>query len=290
MEDPVYVMATAIEPKVREDADRLRTALLRLGAVFSWDPESGQIILRSTSEADLESLCDRLRHEFGADFATGAPQAAYLETIQQAAEFDCSHKRILDGGGEYARVKLRIEPLKRGEGATFVAEVSGGGVPDRFVPAIERGARDALEHGPVAGFPVVDLKIVLVGGAYHDVDSNERSFQIAGRRAMREGFVRAAPVLLEPVMIVQVATPEKYFAIVGDDLRARRGRILSADRRTENMLYTARVPMANLFGYANALAAVTDGQGTWSMQFGGYEPAPPIAGPDPTFPAAARVA
>ncbi len=233
-----------------------------------------QTIIRVMGELHLEILIDRMRREFRVEANVGAPQVAYRETVTRKAEIDYTHKKQTGGAGQFARVKFEIEALERGKGFEFENRIVGGVVPKEYIPGVEKGIRSVLDSGPLAGFPVIDLKVALVDGAYHDVDSSALAFEIAARAAMREGIKKAGPQLLEPIMKVEVITPEEYTGSVIGDLNGRRGMITGQESRGNANVITALVPLANMFGYINTLRSMTSGRAVFTMIFDHYAPVP----------------
>jgi len=279
MEFPEPVISVAIEPKTRQGQEKLSLAL---AALASEDPtfqarvdeETGQTIISGMGEFHLEIIVDRLLREFGVEANVGKPQVAYRETITQAAEAEGRFIRQTGGRGQYGHVHLKLEPQPPGMGFEFVSQLVGGVIPKEFVPAVEKGIREAMEGGILAGYPVVDVKAILFDGSYHEVDSSELAFKIAGSMAFKEAAKRAQPVLLEPFMRVEVVTPEEFLGEVIGDLNARRGRILGIDVRPAAQVIRAEVPLATMFGYATDLRSLTQGRATYIMQFSRYEPVP----------------
>jgi elongation factor G len=239
-------------------------------------------------ELHLEIIVDRMKREFKVEANIGAPQVAYRETISRRAEIDYTHKKQTGGSGQFARVKIRFEPLPPGSGYRFVNDVVGGNVPEEFIPGVAKGLEASLEHGVLAGFPVIDFKATLYDGAYHDADSSALAFEIAARGAFRQSMQKAGPTLLEPVMRVEVVVPRKYDAKLVADLSRRRGSITGQEQCSDAEVISALVPLVDLFGYADALATLTNSAGTWTMRFDHYAPAP-FSDPDPRFPAANAV-
>jgi elongation factor G len=225
-------------------------------------------------ELHLEIIVDRLKREFKVDANVGAPQVAYRETISRPAEIDYTHRKQTGGAGQFARVKLVMEPGERGSGFVFTNKVVGGAVPKEYVPGVEKGLRSALAGGAIAGFPMVDLSMTLVDGAYHDVDSSVMAFEIAARAAFREAAAKAAPILLEPVMAVEVVTPEEYMGDIIGDLNSRRGHITGMEPRANAQVINAMVPLATMFGYVNTLRSLSQGRAQFTMTFDHYEPVP----------------
>jgi len=279
MEFPEPVIEIAVEPKTKTDQEKMGQALARLATEdpsfrVAVDHESGQTIIKGMGELHLEIIVDRMKREFKVDANVGAPQVAYRETITRAAEVDYTHKKQTGGSGQYARVKLRFEPLAPGSGFEFENEVVGGSVPKEYVPGVEKGLRGSLENGVLAGFPVIDFKAQLIDGAYHEVDSSALAFEIAARAAFKEGMMKAAPKLLEPVMSVEVVTPEEYMGDVIGDLNSRRGQVTGMDQRGNARVITAMVPLANMFGYVNTLRSMSQGRAQYTMHFDHYEQVP----------------
>jgi elongation factor G len=279
MEFPEPVIEVAVEPRTKADQERMATALQRLAQEdpsfrVSIDQESGQTVIRGMGELHLEIIVDRMKREFRVEADVGAPQVAYRETIAQRVEVDYTHKKQTGGSGQFARVKLVLQPLGRGEGFRFENKIVGGAVPKEYVPGVQKGLEAARMSGVVAGFPVIDFQADLVDGAYHDVDSSVLAFEIAARAAFREGVRKAGPTLLEPIMRVEVVTPEDYMGDVIGDLNSRRGQISGMDQRGNARVITAMVPLANMFGYVNNLRSMSQGRAQYTMQFDHYEPVP----------------
>jgi elongation factor G len=280
MEFPEPVIEIAIEPKSKGDQERLGVALAKLVAEdpsfrVATDAESGQTIIKGMGELHLDIKVDILKRTYKVDANIGAPQVAYREKITRPITVDYTHKKQTGGSGQYARVKIEAEPLPPG-GLNFVFEneVVGGNVPKEFIPGVEKGLESVLGSGVLAGFPVVDLKVSLVDGAYHDVDSSALAFEIASRMALREALQKGGPVLLEPIMKVEVVTPEDYTGSVIGDLNSRRGQIQGQDRRGNANVIVAMVPLANMFGYVSNLRSMSQGRATFTMQFDHYEQVP----------------
>ncbi|MEJ6673836.1 MAG: elongation factor G [Alphaproteobacteria bacterium] len=278
MSFPEPVIEIAIEPKSKNDQEKMSQGLARLAAEdpsfqVSSDNESGQTIMRGMGELHLDILVDRLKREFKVEANIGAPQVAYRETITREIEVDYTHKKQSGGSGQFARIKLRFAPLADG-GFEFSNSVVGGSVPREFIPGVEKGLKQAKETGIIAGFPVIDFKVELVDGASHDVDSSVLAFEIAARAAFREAMDKAAPRLLEPVMKVEVLTPEDYVGDIIGDLNSRRGQIGGMDQRGNARSIDAMVPLANMFGYINTLRSMSQGRAQYSMQFDHYEQVP----------------
>jgi elongation factor G len=231
-------------------------------------------VIKGMGELHLEIIVDRLKREFKVDANVGAPQVAYRETVRRASEIDYIHKKQTGGAGQFARVKLTLEPGERGSGVVFSSKVVGGNVPREYIPGVEKGVKAAAETGVLAGFPMVDLAISLVDGAYHDVDSSVMAFEIASRAAFRELATSAGPELLEPVMAVEAVTPEEYMGDIIGDLNSRRGHITGMEQRANAQVINAMVPLATMFGYVNTLRSLSQGRATFTMTFDHYEPVP----------------
>ena len=279
MEFPEPVIEIAIEPNSKADQERMGMALSRLAAEdpsfrVKTDEESGQTIIAGMGELHLDIIVDRMKREFKVDANVGQPQVAYRETITQAAEVDYTHKKQTGGSGQFARVKMRFEPLEPGGGFQFENKVVGGRVPKEYVPGVEKGVVGAMTGGVVAGFPIVDIKATLTDGAYHEVDSSVLAFEIAGRAAFREGVQKARPVLLEPMMKVEVVTPDVYAGSVIGDLNSRRGQVQGTEMRGNATVVNAMVPLANMFGYVNTLRSMSQGRAQYTMQFDHYAQVP----------------
>jgi elongation factor G len=279
MEFPDPVIEIAVEPKTKNDQEKMGQALHRLAQEdpsfrVGVDQESGQTIIKGMGELHLEIIVDRMKREFKVEANIGAPQVAYRETVTKRAEIDYTHKKQTGGSGQYARIKLEFEPLKPGEGVLFEDAVRGGSVPREYIPAVEKGMRSVAETGLLAGFPLIDFKCRLVDGAYHDVDSSALAFEIAARSAVREATPRLGVKLLEPIMKVEVVTPEDYMGDVIGDLNSRRGQITGTEARGNAQVITALVPLANMFGYVNTLRSMSQGRAQFTMHFGHYEQVP----------------
>ncbi|KGM32683.1 elongation factor G [Inquilinus limosus] len=279
MEFPEPVIEVAVEPKSKADQEKMSTALQRLAQEdpsfrVAVDVESGQTVIKGMGELHLEILVDRMKREFKVDANVGAPQVAYRETITQKAEIDYTHKKQSGGSGQYARVKLTFEPLPAGSGYQFESAIIGGSVPKEYIPGVEKGLNSARDTGVIAGFPVIDFKATLTDGAFHDVDSSVLAFEIASRAAFREGLPKARPALLEPIMKVEVVTPEDYMGDVIGDLNSRRGQIQGMDSRGNAQVIAAMVPLANMFGYVNTLRSMSQGRAQYTMHFDHYEQVP----------------
>ena len=275
---PDPVIEIAIEPKTKNDQEKMGAGLARLAAEdpsfqVSTDFESGQTIMRGMGELHLDILVDRLKREFKVEANIGAPQVAYRETITKEIEVDYTHKKQSGGSGQFARVKIRVAPLAEG-GFQFSNSVVGGSVPKEYVPGVEKGINQAKDSGTIAGFPVIDFEAELVDGASHDVDSSVLAFEIAGRAAFREAMNKASPKLLEPVMKVEVLTPEEYMGDIIGDLNSRRGNVGGMNQRGNARAIDAMVPLANMFGYINTLRSMSQGRAQYSMTFDHYEQVP----------------
>jgi elongation factor G len=276
---PEPVIEIAVEPKTKADQEKMAQALQRLAAEdpsfrVETDIESGQTIMKGMGELHLDILVDRMKREFKVEANIGAPQVAYRETISKSAEIDYTHKKQTGGSGQFARIKLVIEPTEPGEGYSFESKIVGGTVPKEYVPGVEKGIKSVMDSGPLAGFPVIDFKVALIDGAYHDVDSSVLAFEIAARAAMREGLRKAGAKLLEPVMKVEVVTPEEYTGGIIGDLTSRRGQISGQENRGNAVAVNAFVPLANMFGYINTLRSMSSGRANFTMLFDHYEAVP----------------
>ena len=279
MEFPEPVIEVAVEPKSKADQEKMGIALSRLAAEdpsfrVTSDAESGQTVIKGMGELHLEIIVDRMKREFKVDANVGAPQVAYRETISKKYEEDYTHKKQSGGSGQFARVKLVFEPGETGSGFVFENKVVGGSVPKEYIPGVEKGLRSAMDNGVLAGFPLIDWKATLIDGAYHDVDSSVLAFEIAARAAFREGIAKAGPKLLEPMMKVEVVTPEDYMGDVIGDLNSRRGQINGMDQRGNAHVVSAMVPLANMFGYVNTLRSMSQGRAQYTMTFDHYSEVP----------------
>ena len=290
------LIEVAVEPKSRADQEKLIVALATMvteDASFEvqTDEESGQTIMRGSDEVALASKVERLRHTYKVQANVGAPQVAYRETLSRRAVIDYTHKRQTGGTGQFARVKLVFEPGEPGSGFVFESEVVGGSVPEKFVPGVEKGLRSVKDNGLLAGFPLIDFSATLVDGAFHHVDSSVFAFEIAARAAFRDLREKGAPRLIEPIMNVEVLTPEDYVDGVIEGLKDRRGQIHRVEARDDGQAITASVPLANMFGYAAALRTCADANADFAMTFSHYAPCPIVmAEPDPDlFPPAAAM-
>ncbi len=280
MEFPDPVISVAVEPKTVADQDKMAQALGKLAREdpsfrVSTNEESGQTIISGMGELHLDIIVDRLQREFSVVANVGKPQVAYRETLRTAGDGEGKFVRQTGGTGQYGHVWLRLEPTERGSGFSFISEIAGGSVPKEFIPAVEKGIRDALSNGVLGGYPVVDVKAVLFDGSYHEVDSNELAFSIAGSMAFRTASENASPVILEPVMRVEVVTPEEYMGDVMGDLNRRRGLVDGMDEQPGGKVVRAEVPLAEMFGYSTALRSATQGRAVYSMEFEKYAETPP---------------
>jgi elongation factor G len=280
MEFPAPVISVAVEPKTKADQEKMGLALQRLAKEdpsfrVHTDQESGQTIISGMGELHLEIIVDRMKREFKVEANVGKPQVAYRETIRATVESEGKFIRQSGGRGQYGHVWLKIEPNQGGKGNEFVNGVVGGSVPREYVPAVDKGIREAEETGVIAGYPVVDVKVTLIDGSYHDVDSNEMAFKIAGSIGFKDGFRRAKPVLLEPIMKVEVVTPEDYSGDVIGDLNRRRGQITGMDETPAGKAITADVPLSEMFGYATTVRSMSQGRATFTMEFSKYVEVPP---------------
>ncbi len=279
MEFPDPVISVAVEPKTKADQEKMGVALNRLAQEdpsfrVTSDEESGQTIIKGMGELHLDILVDRMKREFKVDANVGAPHVAYRETINKSADVDYTHKKQTGGSGQFARIKITIEPQEAGAGYEFESKIVGGNVPKEYIPGVEKGVQSVLESGVLAGFPMLDLKVTLTDGAYHDVDSSVMAFEMAGRAAFREACGKAGAKLLEPVMKVEVVTPEDYMGDVIGDLNSRRGQISGTEARGVATVINAMVPLANMFGYVNTLRSMSQGRAQYTMQFDHYEQVP----------------
>jgi len=279
MEFPDPVIEVAVEPKTKGDQEKLGVALHRLAQEdpsfrVSVDHESGQTIIKGMGELHLDIIVDRMRREFKVEANVGAPQVAFRETVSKRADVDYTHKKQTGGSGQFARVKMTIEPNEAGKGFEFENKVVGGNVPKEYIPGVAKGVQSVVESGVLAGFPMLDVKVTLTDGAYHDVDSSVMAFEIASRAAFREGALKAGPKLLEPIMKVEVVTPEDYVGGIIGDLTSRRGQVRGQESRGNASIISAMVPLANMFGYVNNLRSMSQGRAQFTMQFDHYAQAP----------------
>jgi len=280
---PTPVIQLAVEPKTKADQEKLGMAIQKLAQEdptfrVATDPETGQTILSGMGELHLEIIVDRMMREFGVAANVGKPQVAYRETIRKNAEAEGRFVKQTGGHGQYGHVKIRVEPMPTGTGFEFVNEVYGGSIPKEYIKPSEAGIKEALEGGVLAGYPMSDLKVTLYDGSYHDVDSSEIAFKIAGSMALKAAAKRAKPVLLEPIMAVEVVVPEEYMGDVIGDLNSRRGRIEGMELRGTTQIIKSMVPLSEMFGYATELRSRTQGRGSFTMHFGRYEDVPSAIG------------
>jgi elongation factor G len=279
MQFPEPVISLAIEPKTKADQEKLGQGMAKLQAEdptfrVHTDPETGQVVIGGMGELHLEVLVDRLNREFGVQASVGRPQVAYKETLTHAAEGEGRYVRQTGGRGQYGHARIRVAPRKQGEGFEFINEIVGGVIPREYIKPVEEGIRDAMSAGVLAGYPVDDVSVTLRDGSYHEVDSSEMAFKIAGSMAFKDAARRAQPVLLEPVMRVEVVVPEEFMGDIMGDLNARRGRIVSMEARGGTQIVNSRVPLSEMFGYATDLRSRTQGRATYTMHFDRYEQAP----------------
>jgi elongation factor G len=279
MDFPEPVIRIAIEPKTKADNDKLGGGLQKLAEEdptfkVSTDQETGQTIIAGMGELHLEIIVDRLKREFKVEANVGKPQVAYREAIKATVDEHYTHKKQSGGRGQFAEIWVEISPTEAGVGFEFVDEIRGGAIPREFIPSVERGLKSSMDQGPLAGFPLEGVKARLYDGKFHNVDSDQLSFEIAGRMALRQAARKAKPVLMEPVMEVEVVTPEEYMGEVIGDLNSRRGRIQSMGQRQEAQVIKALVPLSSMFGYSTDMRSITQGRALYSMQFDHYEEVP----------------
>ena len=279
IEIPEPVIAIAIEPKTKADQEKLGASLAKLAMedpsfVVRTDEETGQTLIAGMGELHLEIIIDRLRREWNVDANVGRPQVAYRETVQGSSRQDTRFARQTGGRGQFAHVVIEVKAAQRGVGIGFESEITGGAIPKEFIPAVEKGVREAAENGVLAGFPLTDVQVKLLDGSYHEVDSSELAFKVAGSMAFKDAIARAQPILLEPIMLTEISTPEEYCGDVIGDLTARRGRVSGMDPRLGVQLVSAEVPLSSMFGYATDLRSRTQGRASFSMKFGFYNPVP----------------
>ena len=279
MEFPEPVIELAVEPKSTADQEKMGLALSRLAAEdpsfrVSIDHETGQTVIKGMGELHLEIIIDRMRREFKIEANIGAPQVAYRETITKICEIDYTHKKQSGGAGQFARVKIIFEPLNPGDGFIFESKIVGGAIPKEYIPGVEKGLNNIRESGVIAGYPMIDFKATLIDGAFHDVDSSVLAFEIAAKAAFKEGMLKGNPKLLEPIMKVEVITPDEYMGDIIGDLNSRRGQIQSMDPRGNAQVVTANVPLAEIFGYVNTLRSLSQGRAQFSMIFSHYDQVP----------------
>ena len=276
---PDPVIEIAVEPKTKGDQEKMSQGLARLAAEdpsfrVETDLESGQTIMKGMGELHLDILVDRLKREFKVEANIGAPQVAYRETISRETEHTYPHKTQSGGSGQFAEVKMLITPTEAGEGYSFESRIGGGAVPKEYIPGVEKGIQSVMDSGPLAGFPVIDFKVALIDGKFHDVDSSVLAFEIASRMCMREGLKKAGAKLLEPIMKVEVVTPEEYTGSIIGDLTSRRGQVSGQEPRGNAIAIDSFVPLANMFGYINTLRSMSSGRAQFTMQFDHYDPVP----------------
>jgi len=279
MEFPEPVISVAVEPKTKADQEKMSVALAKLAEEdpsfrVHTDEETGQTIISGMGELHLEIIVDRMKREFKVEAEVGAPQVAYRETIRTAVDQEYKYAKQSGGRGQYGHVFIKLEPQEPGKGYEFVNQITGGVIPKEYIPAVDKGIQEAMQNGVVAGYPVVDVKATLYDGSYHDVDSSEMAFKIAGSMAFKEAAKKANPVLLEPIMKVEIEVPEEYMGDVIGDINRRRGQVSSMEDRAGNKIVTAMVPLAEMFGYSTDLRSFTQGRGTYSMEFDHYEEVP----------------
>ncbi|ESQ11712.1 MAG: hypothetical protein N838_34940, partial [Thiohalocapsa sp. PB-PSB1] len=279
MEFPEPVISVAVEPKTKSDQEKMGVALSKLAQEdpsfrVRTDEESGQTIISGMGELHLEIIVDRMKREFSVEANVGAPQVSYRETIRKPVEQETKFARQSGGRGQYGHVYLRIEPQEAGAGYEFVNAIVGGAVPKEYIPAVDKGIQEAMSNGIMAGFPMVDIKVTLYDGSYHEVDSSEMAFKIAGSMGLKEGAGKGKPVLLEPIMKVEVVTPEENMGDVMGDLNSRRGMIQGMEDAPSGKIIRAEVPLASMFGYATDLRSATQGRATYSMEFAKYNEVP----------------
>jgi elongation factor G len=276
---PVPVIDISVEPKTKEGVEKMTLGLQKLAGEdpslrLKTDQETGQTILSGMGELHLEIIIDRLRREYGVDANIGAPQVAYRETISRAHTETYTHKKQSGGSGQYAEVKIVFEPQERNEGVLFENKVVGGAVPKEYIPAVEKGIRNQADTGVLAGFPTVDFKYSLIDGKYHDVDSSALAFEIAAKACFREGMKKAGPIILEPIMDVEITTPQDHVGDVVGDLNRRRGMIQNQESSGSTVIVRAHVPLKEMFGYISHLRSMTKGRASFTMQFHHYDPVP----------------
>ena len=279
MDFPEPVIRIAIEPKTKADSDKLGAGLQKLAEEdptfkVSTDDETGQTLIAGMGELHLEIIVDRLKREFKVEANVGKPQVAYREAIRTAVDEHYTHKKQTGGKGQFAEIYVEFSPTEDGTGFEFIDEIKGGNIPREFIPSVEKGIQSALEQGPLAGYPIEGIRARLYDGKYHNVDSDQLSFEVAGRMAFRQASRRAQPVIMEPIMDVEVITPEEYMGDVIGDLNSRRGRIQSMGQRQDAQVIKAEVPLSEMFGYSTDMRSITQGRALYSMQFDHYEEVP----------------
>jgi elongation factor G len=279
MEFPEPVIEVAVEPKTKADQEKMSIALNKLAQEdpsfrVGIDEESGQTVIKGMGELHLEILVDRMKREFKVDANVGAPQVAYRETISKPAEVDYTHKKQTGGSGQFARIKLVFEPGEKGSGFNFESKIVGGSVPKEYIPGVQKGLEQSMSNGVIAGFPMTDVAVRLIDGAYHEVDSSVMAFEIAARAAFKEGAGKAGPQLLEPIMRVEVVTPDEYMGDIIGDLNSRRGQVTGMEPRGNGQVVNAMVPLATMFGYVNTLRSLSQGRAQYTMYFDHYDAVP----------------
>jgi elongation factor G len=279
MDFPDPVISVAVEPRTKADQEKMGVALSKLAQEdpsfrVNTDEESGQTIISGMGELHLEIIVDRMRREFSVEANIGKPQVAYRETIRKKVEIEGKHVKQSGGRGQYGHVWLRLEPLPADSEYEFVNEVIGGAVPKEFINAVDKGVQEQMKNGCVAGYPLLAMKVVIFDGSYHDVDSNEMAFKIAGSMALKAGALKADPALLEPIMKVEVVTPEDYMGDIIGDLNRRRGIVLGMDDSVSGKVIDAEVPLAEMFGYSTDLRSASQGRATYTMEFTKYQEVP----------------
>jgi elongation factor G len=279
MDFPEPVISVAVEPKTKADQEKMGMALQRLAKEdpsfrLSSDAESGQTIIAGMGELHLEIIVDRMKREFKVEANVGKPQVAYRETVRSLVEQEGKFVRQSGGRGQYGHVWIKLEPLESGKGYEFVNAIVGGSIPKEYIPAVDKGIREATANGVLAGYPVVDVKVTLFDGSYHDVDSNEMAFKIAGSMAFKDAMSNAKPVILEPIMKVEVVTPEDYYGDIVGDLNRRRGQIIGMEDSISGKVVTAEVPLAEMFQYSTSMRSMSQGRATYTMEFAKYMEVP----------------
>ena len=279
MDFPEPVISIAIEPKTKADQEKLAMAMSRMSMEdpsfkVHTDRNTGDTLISGMGELHLEIIVDRIRREFGVEANVGRPQVAYTESITRTAQEETKYAKQTGGHGQYAHVLIRVEPLQSGSGFEFVDKIVGGVIPREYIPAVRKGAEEALQMGPCAGYPVQDVRVTLFDGSYHEVDSSEMAFKIAGSMAMKNALKKAGPIMLEPIMDVEVVSPSEYIGDIINDLSSRRGRVLGMDTRADVRVIASQVPLAEMFGYATSLRSQSQGRATFTMQVSHYEPVP----------------
>ncbi|HDK17356.1 MAG TPA: elongation factor G, partial [Nitrospirae bacterium] len=279
IEFPEPVISVAIEPKTKTDQEKLFVSLGKLthedpSFKVSYNEETGQTIISGMGELHLEIIVDRLLREFKVGANVGKPQVAYRETIRKPVKAEGKYIRQSGGRGQYGHVNINIEPMEPGNNFEFVNKIVGGSIPKEYISAVEKGVKEALEDGVLAGYPVVDIRVTLLDGSYHEVDSSEMAFKIAASMAFKDGAKKAKPVLLEPIMAIEVVTPEEYLGDVMGDLNSRRGKVRTIEQRAKVQVISAQVPLSAMFGYATDLRSKSQGRATYTMQFSHYDEVP----------------